>query len=220
MDIREQLLQGGIIAIFRRLYGEELLRVCDALYAGGIRVMEVTFDQSDSQSITLTMQAITALCRQHSDLTVGAGTVLTPEQLIAARNAGAAYMVAPNVNPTVIAKAKDLGMAAIPGAMTPTEVVNAWQAGADLVKLFPAGYLGVDYVRHLHAPLGHIPLVANAGITADNLADFLQAGCVGAGISTPLSDRKCIAAGDYDTLTARAAALVHIFEEHKHRSFI
>ena len=217
MDTKEQLLQSGIIAIFRRLYGEELLNVCDALYEGGIRAMEVTFDQSDPDSVLHTTQAITALCHRHSDITVGAGTVLTVEQLIAARDAGAVYMVAPNVNAALIAQAKAWGMAAMPGAMTPTEVVSAWEAGADLVKLFPAGYLGTEYIRHLHAPLGHIPLVANAGITPENFAAFLEAGCVGAGISGVLTDRKCIAAGDYGTLTSRAAALVHIFEEHKHR---
>lgn len=216
MTTKEKILQGGIIAIFRRLYGEELHKTCDALYAGGIRVMEVTFDQSDSQSLPRTAQAIAALRQYHPDMTVGAGTVLTQEQLLCAREAGASYMVAPNVDPALIVRAGELGMVSMPGAMTPTEVAAAYTLGADLVKLFPAGYLGPEYVRHLHAPLGHIPLVATAGVTAENLAAFLRAGCVAAGISGPLTDRKCIAAGDYDTLTARAKEYVRIFEEEKH----
>lgn len=213
MTTKEKICAGGIIAIFRRLYGEELYQTCEALYQGGIRVMEVAFDQSDEACLGKTAQAIETLRRCHEDLTVGAGTVLNEEQVRAAHTAGASYMVAPNVNAALIAKAKELGMAAMPGAMTPTEIAAAYAAGADLVKLFPAGYLGADYVKHIHAPLGHIPLVATAGVTADNLAAFLSAGCVAAGISGPLSDRKCIAAGDYDTLTHRAGELIRIFKE-------
>ena len=212
MNTKEKILRGGIVAIFRRLYGKELRNTCEALYEGGIRVMEVTFDQADSEGIARTAEAIEALRAAHDDLTVGAGTVLTEQQLLAAHGAGAAYMVSPNVDAALIARTKTLGMAAMPGAMTPTEVAAAWAAGADLVKLFPAGYLGAEYVRHLRAPLGHIPLVATAGITADNLAAFLRAGCAAAGISGPLTDKKCIAAGDYATLTARARALMDIFE--------
>ena len=215
LTTKEKIEAGGIIAIFRRLYGEELYQTCDALYRGGIRVMEVTFDQADGTCLAKTAQAIDTLRRCHGDLIVGAGTVLNEEQLTAAHAAGATYMVAPNVDAELIAKAKELGMAAMPGAMTPTEVAAAYAAGADLVKLFPAGYLGVDYVRHLHAPLGHIPLVATAGITKDNLGAFLQAGCVAAGISGPLSDRKCIADRDYETLTQRAAELMRICKENK-----
>lgn len=215
MTTKEKIEAGGIIAIFRRLYGEELYQTCDALYRGGIRVMEVTFDQSDGEHLEKTAQAIAGLSQRHGDLTVGAGTVMNEEQVLAAKRAGAAYVVSPNVDVTVIRKARELGLTAMPGAMTPTEVAAAYAAGADLVKLFPAGYLGVDYVRHLHAPLGHIPLVATAGITAENLAAFLSAGCVAAGISGPLTDRKCIADRDYETLTRRAAELMRICKENK-----
>lgn len=215
MTTKERIEAGGIIAIFRRIYGEELVKTCDALYAGGIRVMEVTFDQSDKDSLAKTAQAIEALRQRHGDLIVGAGTVLNEEQVLAAKKAGASYVVSPNVDVAVIGKAKELGMAAMPGAMTPTEIAAAYAAGADLVKLFPAGYLGPDYVKHISAPLGHIPLVATAGITTDNLAAFLSAGCVAAGISGPLTDRKCIATGDYDTLTQRAAELMRICKENR-----
>ena len=215
LNVKEKIMAGGIIAIFRRLYEDDLHRVCDALYAGGIRVMEVTFDQSDAEGIDHTSAAIESLCRWHPDLTVGAGTVLETQQLLAARQAGATYMVAPNVDTALIAKCREWGMASMPGAMTPTEIAAAWQAGADLVKLFPAGYLGPEYVKHVHAPLGHIPLVATAGVTAENLPAFLRAGCVGAGISGPLMDKKCIAAGNFTELTARAEKLVRTFRENR-----
>lgn len=215
MTTKEKIEAGGIIAIFRRLYGEELDATCDALYEGGIRVMEVTFDQSDGGSSGKTARAVERLRRRHPDLTVGAGTVLSQEQLAAAHAAGAAYMVAPNVDTALIKQAAALGMVAVPGAMTPTEIAAAYAAGAELVKLFPAGYLGPDYVRHLQAPLGHIPLVATAGVTAENLGAFLQAGCAAAGISGPLTDRRCIAAGDWETLTKRAAELMRIFRENR-----
>ena len=211
MGTKEKILESGVIAIFRRLYKEELCWVCDALYDGGIRLMEVAFDQKDPEGIDHTVQSLKILHRRHPDLTLGAGTVLTQKQLQAACEAGASYMVAPNVNPALIAAAHQYGMAAMPGAMTPTEVVSAWQSGADLVKLFPAGYLGADYVRHLRAPLNHIPLVATAGIAEENFADFLKAGCVAAGISSPLMDQKCIAAGDAAALTERARRLMQIF---------
>lgn len=211
-SVVDLILEKKIITIVRGTYGEDLRRLAHALYDGGIRFMEVTFDQKDPDCIARTSDAISMLNKEFSGcgFYAGAGTVLSKEQVKAAYDAGASYIISPNTNPTVIRYTKELGMVSIPGAMTPTEILYAHDCGADIVKLFPAATLGLKYVKDILAPISHVAMIATAGITEENFAQFLNLGLKGAGISGRLTDKKLIAAGDWAEFTQRAKAFVEI----------
>jgi 2-dehydro-3-deoxyphosphogluconate aldolase/(4S)-4-hydroxy-2-oxoglutarate aldolase len=138
----------------------------------------------------------------------GAGTVLTPAQASWAVDAGAQYVISPDMNPDVIRRTRELGALSIPGAFTPTEITGAIAAGADFVKLFPAGLFGCDYVKAIRAPLSHVRLLAVGGVDLSNMKDFLQAGVVGFGIGGNLVNKKIISLGKFDELEATSRAFV------------
>jgi len=133
-------------------------------------------------------------------IAVGAGTVLTVENVRQAAEAGAQYMISPNTDEAVIKETKNLGLVSIPGAMTPTEVVSAYNMGADIVKLFPAAVLGLGYVKALLSPISHIPITAVGGINAQNAQSFIDAGCVGVSVGGNLVNKKFIEAGDFEAI--------------------
>ncbi len=199
------LRQDKLIAICRGAEGESLLSLAAAIRDGGIRFIEVTFQQERDDCADLVRRNIKALCGMPG-IIPGAGTVLSPDQVRAAYEAGAKYIVSPNTDPAVIAETKRLGLVSIPGALTPSEIMAAHNAGADLVKLFPTATMGLKYFKDLRAPLSHIGLVVTAGITPDNLGDYLKAGAFAAGISSPLCDKELISAGDFAEITRRARA--------------
>lgn len=204
-ELLSLLRQDKLIAICRGAEGDTLLSLAAAICAGGIRFIEVTFQQERDDCADLARQNIKALCGMPG-IIPGAGTVLSPDQVRAAYEAGAKYIVSPNTDPAVIAETKRLGLMSIPGALTPSEIMAAHNAGADLVKLFPTATMGLKYFKDLRAPLSHIGLVVTAGITPDNLGDYLKAGAFAAGISSPLCDKELIAAGDFAEITRRARA--------------
>lgn len=211
MDILDQILQKKIIVIVRGTYGQELLALSQALYDGGLRFMEVTFDQKDPDCLKKTGEAIALLNRHHQGaMCFGAGTVLSPAQVDAAEAAGSRFIISPNYDPAVIQRTKQLGLVSIPGAMTPTEIIAAHNCGADLVKLFPAATLGARYIKDILAPISHVKLLATAGITEENFKQFLELGLAGAGISGRLTDKKLIAEKDWAEFTRRAQAFVQI----------
>ena len=205
LELLSCLRQDKLIAICRGAEGESLLSLAAAIRDGGIRFIEVTFQQEREDCADLARQNIKALCDMPG-IIPGAGTVLSPDQVRAAYEAGAKYIVSPNTDPAVIAETKRLGLVSIPGALTPSEIMAAHNAGADLVKLFPTATMGLKYFKDLRAPLSHIGLVVTAGITPDNLEDYLKAGAFAAGISSPLCDKELIAAGDFAEITRRARA--------------
>lgn len=212
-NIVDLILDKKIITIVRGTYGEDLKNLAKALYDGGIRFLEVTFDQKDPEGLKKTSDAIKMLNTLfEGELYAGAGTVLTEEQVHVAHDAGAKYIISPNTNAKVIATTKKLGMLSIPGAMTPTEILQAHDLGADLVKLFPAASLGLNYIKDLLAPISHVNLIATAGITEENFAQFLALGIKGAGISGRLTDKKLIAAKNWSEFTRRAQTFVSIAE--------
>lgn len=130
--------------------------------------------------------------------------MLTTEQVLMAKEAGADFIITPTVNTNVIKLAKELGMMTMPGGYTPTELQNAWEAGADFVKIFPASDAGADYFHAVSGPLPHIPLVAVGGITLQNMCDFLKNGAVGIGVGGNLVDKRMISECRYDELTKLA----------------
>lgn len=203
------LKDSRIIAIIRGFAPEICLKLAESYFKGGIRFVEVTFNQKVSDTWKDTAEAIRSIkARFGADMHVGAGTVLTEEQLGICADAGGEYMIAPNVDADLIRSCVARGMIAMPGALTPSEAVSAWNAGAEFVKIFPAGSLGPGYIKALSAPLSHIPFLAVGGISPDNVADFMRAGSVGAGVSGSLSNKEWIAAGDWDKITAVARQLV------------
>lgn len=204
----EVIAREKIVAILRGVPKERLEGVILALHRGGIRLLEITFDQRSNQRHEETGEAIRLAKRLCPDLHVGAGTVMSTADVNAAFAAGAEFVLAPNVNREVIGKAVSLGMMAIPGAMTPTEIVDAYACGAEIVKLFPAGDLGLSYVKSVMAPVSHVPLMAVGGVDLGNVKEFLAAGMMSAGIGSALTNRKLIADGDWDGLTALARQYV------------
>ena len=201
----EKILENGIIAISRGNYGDTLLRAVDAAARGGIKAVEITFEQNLAPEIA--GEALDKLVRRFGTvLAVGAGTVLTLEQLSIAAQAGAKYIVSPNSDCYIIKETKRRGLISIPGAMTPTEIA----AGADIVKLFPAGALGVEYFKAIKAPLRHIPVAAVGGVTPENLLLFKKAGACAYGISTGIFNAAAIKSEDYERVRLLAHEYVRL----------
>ena len=145
-------------------------------------------------------------------LHVGAGTVMTEAQRKLAAAAGAEYIISPNVNVEIIRATKAAGLLSIPGAFTPSEIVTAYEAGADFVKLFPADCVDLHYIKAIRAPINHIPLLAVGGVTPENLGDYLKAGMAGAGIGSILVKGEDVAADNFEAIAQRAARYVAVVE--------
>ena len=215
-EIIESVLKKKIIAIIRGFAPDVCLHLAEAFAKGGIAFVEVTFNQKSPETWKNTAAAIRAISdRFKGDVRVGAGTVLSLEQLDLCEQAGGEYMIAPNVNEGLIRECVRRGLVAMPGAFTPSEAVVAYEAGASFVKIFPAGALGPEYVKALTAPLSHIPFLAVGGISSNNVAEFLKAGCVGAGIGGNLTNKEWIAAGEWGKIEAEAKKILNNLQKTK-----
>lgn len=204
-----EILDRKIIAIVRGIEPEKVVRVAQALYDGGVTLMEITFNQKDPASWQETADAIAAVKAQMGDrMFVGAGTVTSPELVELAAKAGAGYIISPDTDPSVIAKTLELGLVSLPGAYTPTEAKQAHNAGADFVKLFPCVGDAVTYLKALRAPLSHIRFLAVGGINADNAAEFIRAGALGVGVGSCLINAAWVNAGEFEKITAEAKRFV------------
>lgn len=201
----ERIKREKVIAIVRGVALHNIIPTVQALVDGGISCVEVTFNQSDLESSKETLENIATIKNHFKDrVLLGAGTVMSQQNVEDAYKAGATYIISPNINYDVIAKTKELGLVSIPGAMTPTEAVNAYEAGADIIKLFPAGDLGVSYIKSICSPLNHIPFVAVGGINEKNIDSFLKAGVIGVGVGGNLVNRKYIEEGSFIEITKLA----------------
>lgn len=203
-----------IIAIVRGLEPSLLLELAQALYAGGIDLIEVTFPQNDPSRWQETANGIRTLASAlNGKLMVGAGTVVTTQQLMMAYDAGARYIITPNIDTRIIHDTRKLGLVSLPGAFTPSEIAAAYDAGADMVKVFPAGSLGPGYIKAVKAPLSHVPLMAVGGINEKNAADFLRAGAAGIGVGGNLVQKDWLVQGKADQITALAKEYVQVIKE-------
>ncbi len=197
-----------IIAIVRGVASEQCMNVANALYNGGVRLMEVTYDQGKPESWRATAQAIGDIARAFDGrMLVGAGTVTTTELVDLTREAGGLFIISPDTNVDVIRRTRELGLVSMPGALTPSEILTAHRAGADIVKLFPAAELGPGYLKAVRAPINHVKIMAVGGINEKNIGSFLAAGAIGAGVGGNLANRAWIEAGEFDKITAAASAL-------------
>jgi 2-dehydro-3-deoxyphosphogluconate aldolase/(4S)-4-hydroxy-2-oxoglutarate aldolase len=218
MSAATEVRQNRIIAICRKIYGDDLYKLANALSRGGIRLMEITFDQADQDCVAKTSDAIRMLADKfEGKLLAGAGTVLSAKQVKAAFDAGAKYIISPNVDVEVISCAKRFGLLSIPGAMTPSEILTAHNAGADFVKLFPSGTLGFQYIKDILAPISHVRLVATGGVTEDTLPQYLDLGFAAAGVSGRLTDKKLIGENNFSEIEKRARTFMDIVSRYNQK---
>lgn len=216
--MRDQVLQWveqyKIVAIVRGADPQQCFAVAKALYDGGIRLMEVTYDQRRPESWQATADTIGALAKEYAGrMFVGAGTVTSPELVELTAKAGGAFIISPDTDAAVIRRTRELGLVSMPGALTPSEIKTAHEAGADFVKVFPLGNMGPSYLKAIRAPLSHIKMTAVGGINEKNLRDYLEAGACGAGIGGNLVNKAWIANGEFDKITEVAKELVRVVEE-------
>lgn len=197
---KEQIVRTGLIPIIRASSPEQALRIMEAVLAGGIPTVE----------ITMTVPGALKVLEQTADrlgdrALLGAGTVLDAETARAAILAGAQFLVSPHLNPRVIETARRYSCVSIPAGLTPTEIVAAWEAGADFVKVFPCGQVGgAAYIRALRGPLPHIDLIPTGGVNLETAGEFLKAGAAAVGVGTELVDRRAVQEGRYEIITERA----------------
>lgn len=194
----------GIVPVIRAPTPELALLACEAILAGGISVFEITMTTPDAPAVIRALRV-----RLGEKALIGAGTVLDAADARACIEAGAEFIVSPGFDPATIAAAHEAGIAAMPGALTPTEVIAAWKAGADVVKIFPCSAMGgASYLRALKSPLPQVKLMPTGGVNIDTAADFLAAGAVALGVGSELVDIAAVRDGRAHVLTERAAEFV------------
>ncbi|GHU16776.1 2-dehydro-3-deoxy-phosphogluconate aldolase [Spirochaetia bacterium] len=206
----KRILDGKLIAIVRGMEEKYILPLAEALYKGGIAMVEVTFNQKEPESFAATARGIEAIrSRFGEDVYAGAGTVLTNEQLHMAADAGALYIISPNADGEIIRETRKLALVSLPGVLSPSECVAAHQAGADFMKLFPIADMGADYLKAIRAPLSHLKFLGVGGVSVENIPQFLTAGAVGFGVGGKLVNKEWIESGAFDKITATAKDYVN-----------
>ena len=200
-----RVLDSGIVAVVRAPSGELLADVAAALLAGGVEVLEITFTVPKAEKV---LEKVAD--RLGDKILLGAGTVLDAETARIAILSGARFIVSPTVNAAVIQLCQRYSKLIMPGAMTPTEVLSAWEAGADIVKIFPSEVLGPAYLKALHGPLPQILLMPTGGVTLETAATFLKSGACALGIGGSLVEAKTVAAGDMKRIESLARQFVEI----------
>jgi 2-dehydro-3-deoxyphosphogluconate aldolase/(4S)-4-hydroxy-2-oxoglutarate aldolase len=202
-DITRRIEACGVVAVIRLTEPSKLHAVIDALAAGGVRALEVTMTVPGA--IRLIEQIAPSL---PEEFVLGAGTILDPETARQAILAGARFVVGPVFNEAVVRLCHRYDVAAIPGCFSPTEILAAWEAGADIVKVFPATALGPGYVKDLRGPLPQVRLMPTGGVSLANAGEWIKAGAVAIGVGTALVDGKAIADNQYHVVTGNAAKFV------------
>ena len=209
MDVIEELKKTRLMVLARGVPKDVLLKAVAAIEEAGVTVFESTFDHRRADCVAENAEKIAALVGAFGGrMAIGAGTVLTVEEVRAAHAAGATFIVSPDSDPEVIAETKRLGMASIPGAMTPTEIKRAYALGADIVKLFPADDLGYHYIQNIKGPLPHIPLMATGGVNPQTIPEFLSCGILAVGTGITVFRPDLVAAEDYEGI--KSLAIEHV----------
>lgn len=202
-EVLEAVERAGIVAVIRIKEPERLKAVVDAIAEGGVRVLEVTMTVPNAVKLIADLAP-----RMPAGFLLGAGTVVDAETARQVIDAGARFIVSPVFRQEVIDACHARDVSAMPGCFSPTEILNAWDGGADVVKVFPATALGPGYIKDVRAPLPQVKLMPTGGVTLDNAGDWIRAGAVAVGVGTSLLDAKAIAAGNYDVLRSNAERIV------------
>jgi 2-dehydro-3-deoxyphosphogluconate aldolase/(4S)-4-hydroxy-2-oxoglutarate aldolase len=202
-SVTADLERSGVVAVIRMKDPDKVQAVVDAIAEGGVRAIEVTMTVPNAVAL------IAALApRMPKGFTFGAGTVLDAETAARVIDAGAQFIVSPVFRRSLITACHERGVPVTPGCFTPTEILDAWEAGADIVKVFPATVLGPGYIKDVRAPLPQVKLMPTGGVTVENAGEWIKAGAVAVGVGSALLDTKAIDAGDYAALRARAERIV------------
>lgn len=212
MRDKQQVLDGildcGIAAVVRAESADLAFKAIEAALEGGVNVIEVTFTVPGALEIIRELAG-----KAGDDVILGAGTVLSPETAANAIDAGARFIVSPSTNLATIEMAKANGVPVFPGALTPTEVITAWQAGGDIIKIFPANVTGPSYFRDLHGPFPEIPFMPTGGVDLNTAKDWLAAGAVALGVGGALIDKKLMNEANFAEITVRARKFRDIVKE-------
>jgi len=208
MDVLSHMRKTGLVPVLRADSEDDALRLVEAIVAGGVDVIEVTM------TVPGALPLLRRLAREHPSVLLGAGTVLDPETARLCILEGAQFVVSPALNIKTIELCQRYSIAVLPGALTPTEVIHAWQAGADVIKIFPANAMGgAPYLRSLKAPLPHVEMVPTGGVSLSTAHEFLHAGALALGVGADLVDVRAIHAGHPERVTEKARQYLHIVRE-------
>jgi 2-dehydro-3-deoxyphosphogluconate aldolase/(4S)-4-hydroxy-2-oxoglutarate aldolase len=208
-DVLRRVAEVGIVPVVRAASAEEAMQVIEAIKAGGVNVLEITM------TVPRAVRVIEQVADRYGDeVIVGAGTVLDAETARACILAGAQFVVSPSLNVKTIELCRRYSVAVLPGALTPTEVINAWAAGADVVKVFPCGAMGgAKYLKSLKAPLPQVEMIPTGGVSLATAAEFIEAGALALGVGADLVDTKAIRAGQPEKVTEAARAYIAAVRE-------
>lgn len=213
-EIISKIKEHKIIAIIRNVNEEKLIPLCQALYDGGIRMVEVTYSANAKVSDKQTAAQIKMLASYfQGKLYIGAGTVITKKQVAYTKKAGGQFIISPNTDKRIIKATKRRGLVSIPGALTPSEALSAKQYGADFVKLFPINNLGVDYFKAVSAPLSHIDFLAVGGISPENMKVYLNSNISGFGIGSNMINKTLIENDDWAAITRLAQSYTAVIKD-------
>jgi 2-dehydro-3-deoxyphosphogluconate aldolase/(4S)-4-hydroxy-2-oxoglutarate aldolase len=208
-DVVRTIAEVGLVPVVRAQSADEAIRVTDAIREGGVSVLEITM------TVPGALAVMEQLARRFgSDVVLGAGTVLDRETARACILAGARFVVSPALDLGTIETCRRYSIAVMPGALTPTEVLAAWSAGADVVKVFPCGAMGgASYIKSLKAPLPHVEMIPTGGVSVKTAAEFIQAGAFALGVGADLVDTKAVRDGNAKAVTDKAREYVRIVRE-------
>jgi 2-dehydro-3-deoxyphosphogluconate aldolase/(4S)-4-hydroxy-2-oxoglutarate aldolase len=202
-QILNDLISSGVIAVIRLSDDKKIDYVISSLSEGGVKALEITMTTPNAIDIIKNISK-----KNRGDFLVGVGSVLDPETANASIHSGAQFIVSPILNIDIIRMGHRYDRVVIPGAFTPTEIINAWESGGDIVKVFPATILGPKYFKDIHGPMPQVKLSPTGGVSIDNASDFIKAGAVCLGIGSALVNKKLIENSDWEEISKRASALI------------
>jgi 2-dehydro-3-deoxyphosphogluconate aldolase/(4S)-4-hydroxy-2-oxoglutarate aldolase len=204
MGLLQEIIESGVVAVIRGAQPDTIIPIAKSLAAGGVKAIEITAETPGAISL---IEKVT--CELGDQIIAGAGTVLDPETARSAIMYGAKFIFSPTINKETIKIAKRYGIISVPGAFTPTEILTGYECGADLIKVFPANILGPGYLKDVHGPLPHIPLMPTGGINLENTGSYIKAGAVAVGVGSTLVNTKEVMDEDYfRNLTAKAQSFI------------
>lgn len=213
-DVIKKIEAKKLVAIVRGYTTEECIKLAQALQKGGVELMEVTFPQTTKEEMQYTADTIKALEEALGDkMEFGAGTVTSVEMVKMAKDAGATFIISPDLDKKVVKATLRAGMVSIPGALTPTEMKTAHKWGADFIKVFPANVFGPSYFKTVLAPLSQLRLLAVGGANETNIQEYLANGACGAGVASCLFKKEWIKAGEWDKITEAAKNMCKLVEK-------
>lgn len=207
-EILERIKQLGLLAVIRGPSAALTVQMVEALVKGGVFGIEITYSTPDAENVVRTLSS-----RYGDQVVLGMGTVTKPEQAASAKAAGARFLVSPVCEPTLVKAMVDTGLLTMAGALTPTEVLQAYQLGSDVVKIFPGSLGGPAYLKALRGPFPYIPMMPTGGVSAKNVADWYKAGVVAVGAGSELCPPDLAKAGKFEEITQRAAEFVRVLNQ-------